>query len=64
MQHAEKALKSLEDLESVREPAIQEQELLAAKEDIEAKLARLGYNGQASRKAAPKPRKPCRVCGS
>ena len=59
MQFAEKALKSLDEFESTRQQAIEE--LLAAKNDIESKLIRIGYDGTSPKKEK---KTKCGECGS
>ena len=58
MQQTEKALKALEEFEGAKDSAIKE--LLAARKEIDEKLARLGHDGKskASRKSK------CGACGS
>ena len=60
MQFAEKALKSLDEFEAARQQAIEE--LLAAKNDIESKLIRIGYDGTPPKK--DKKTTKCSECGS
>ena len=60
MQFAEKALKSLDEFEQARQQAIEE--LLAAKNDIESKLIRIGYDGTPPKK--DKKTAKCGECGS
>ena len=59
MQFAEKALKSLDEFEAARQQAIEE--LLAAKNDIESKLIRIGYDGTPPKKEK---KTKCGECGS
>ena len=57
---AEQALKLLGEFEAVRQKGIDE--LLKEREEIDGKLARLGYDGTAAR-AGTKVQKPCSKCG-
>lgn len=63
----DKALKAMEELESLKQSAIEE--LLEQRGDIDAKLQKLGYGDHPKAKAPAKtgtrerdPNKPCSVC--